>query len=115
MLPLQTNAETLLLPVWLTVVLLAGTVPLGLAVGYLAYQGLRKGRRRRAQALAVGLILLTAVDAVLGFSVTFNQIEVITQSGALVRTVSKLAGMLLILYAIYAPAQSTTPGGAVDE
>jgi predicted Abi (CAAX) family protease len=112
---LQTSAETLILPVWLTVVLLAVTIPLGLLSGYLAYRGLKKGRHRTAKALAVGLILLTAVDAVLGFSVTFNDVELLTQSGALVRTVTKLAGLALILYAIYAPVESARGTELVDD
>lgn len=115
MLPLQASAETLLLPVWLTVVLLAVTVPLGLTGGYLAYRGFRKGRRRPAQSLAMGLILLTAVNAVLGFSVSFNEVELITQRGPLVRAVSKIAGLLLILYAMYAPVEPAETGRSVDE
>jgi hypothetical protein len=115
MIPIQTPAETLLLPVWLTVLLLAATIPLGLVVGYVAYRGFRKVRHRPAQALAVGVILLTAVDAVLGFSLTLNEFEVLTQRGPLLRTAGKATALLLILYAIYAPPEAGATGEAGDD
>jgi hypothetical protein len=99
----QTTAETLLLPPFVTVVLFLLTVPLGLVVGYLAFRGLRKGRRRAAQALALGLVVLTAVDALLGATVSVGETTLLAQGGPLLRVIVKCIGLLLILYAIYVP------------
>jgi hypothetical protein len=102
----QTTAETLLLPPFVTVALFLLTVPLGLAVGYLAFRGLRRGRRRVARALALGLIVLTAGDALLGATVSVGETTLLAGGGPLLRVVVQCLGLLLILYAIYAPRGS---------
>jgi hypothetical protein len=108
----QTTAETLLVPPFVTVLLFLLTVPLGLAVGYLAFRGLRKGRRRTAQALALGLVVLTAVDALLGVTLSVGETTLVAQSGPLLRVAVQCVGLLLILYAIYAPGGRGGGGGA---
>jgi hypothetical protein len=102
----QTTAETLFLPPFVTVLLFLLTVPLGLAVGYLAFRGFRKGRRRAAQALALGLVLLTAVDALLGVTLTVAETTLVARSAPLLRVVVQGVGLLSIVYAIYAPSGS---------
>jgi arginine exporter protein ArgO len=79
-------------------------------VGYLAYRGLRKGRRRTARVLALGLVVLTAVDALLGLTLSVGGTTLLTQRGPLLRVVVRCLGLLAILYAIYAPDESG--GGA---
>jgi len=101
----QTAAETLLLPPFVTVVLFLLTVPLGLAVGYLAFRGLRS-QRRAARALALGLVVLTAGDALLGATVSVGETTLLAGGGPLLRVVVQCLGLLLILYAIYAPRGS---------
>jgi hypothetical protein len=108
----QTTAETLLLPPFVTVLLFLLTVPLGLAVGYLAFRGLRKGRGRAAQALALGLVVLTAVDALRGVTLSVGEATIIAQSGPLLRVGLQCLGLLLILYAIYVPGESGGGGAA---
>jgi arginine exporter protein ArgO len=103
-------AETLLLPDWAAALLLLVTVPLGLAAGYLAFRGLRRGSRPTARALALGLVLLTAVDAALGFSVSLGGTELLTRSSPVVRAAVRSAGLLLILYAIYTPSDADRGG-----
>lgn len=112
---LQTPAETLLLPVWGTVLLIIVTIPLGLVVGYVAFNGLRKGSRPAAQALALGLIFLTAVNAVFGLSISFNQAELIRQRSPVVRAVVQTIGLTLIIYAIYTPLESGSGEVNTDE
>ena len=97
----QTAAETLLLPPLVTALLLFATVPLGLAVGYLAFRGLKGGRRRATLALVFGLVVLTAVDAVLGVTLSVGDATLVTQRGPLLRVVVTCIGLLSILYAIY--------------
>ena len=103
----QTTAETLFLPPFVTVLLFVLTVPLGLAVGYLAFRGLRQGQQRSAQALALGLVVLTAVDALLGVTLSVGETTLLSQSGPLLRVVVRCLGLLLVLYAIYTPVAST--------
>lgn len=97
----QTTAETLFLSPFVTVLLLFATIPLGLAVGYFAFRGLRRGRRQPARALALGLVVLTAVDALLGVSLSVGDATLLAQSEPLFRVVIKCIGLLLILCAIY--------------
>ena len=97
----QTTAETLFLPPIVTVLLLFATIPLGLAVGYFAFRGLRRGRRQAARALALGLVVLTAVDALLGVTFSVGDATLLAQSGPLLRVTVKCIGLLLVLYAIY--------------
>lgn len=99
----QITADTLLLPPYVTVALFLLTVPLGLAVGYLAFRGLRRGRRRTARALALGLVVLTAVDAMLGVSLTIGETTLLEGGEPLLRVLVQCLGLLAILYAIYAP------------
>ncbi|WP_440991508.1 DUF7521 family protein [Haloarchaeobius baliensis] len=99
----QTTAETLFLPPFVTVLLFLLTVPLGLTVGYLAFRGLRRGRRRAARALALGLVVLTAVNALLGVSLSVGETTLLAQRGPLLRVVVQGLGLLSILYAIYVP------------
>ncbi|WP_276258780.1 DUF7521 family protein [Haloglomus litoreum] len=106
----QTTAETLLLPTFVTALLLFATVPLGLVVGYFAFRGLRRGRRRTARALALGLVVLTAVDALLGATVTVGGTTLLAQRGPLLRIAAKCTGLLLVLYAIYGADASGAEG-----
>ena len=99
----QTTAETLFLPPFVTVVLFLLTVPLGLAVGYLAFRGLRRGRRLVARALALGLIVLTAGAALLAATVSVGEPTLLAGDGPSLRVVIQCLGLLLLLYAIYAP------------
>lgn len=112
---LQAPAETLLLPVWVTVVFILITIPLGLLVGYVAFKGFRRGSRPTAQALALGLIFLTAVNALLGLSISFNQAELIGQRGPIARALVQTIGLALIIYAIYTPADRRSSEVRTDE
>jgi hypothetical protein len=106
----QTTAETLFLPPFVTVLLFLLTVPLGLTVGYLAFRGLRRSQRRAAQALALGLVVLTTVDTLLGVTLSVGETTLLVQVGPLFRVVVQCLGLLLLLYAIYTPRGSERGG-----
>lgn len=105
--------DMLFLPTWAALALYLLTIPLGLLVGALALRGWRSDRRT-ARILAVGLVLLTTVDAVLGLTVAVGDVTVFSRVPGVVREVVQLLGLGCILYAIYVPARRATERRSVD-
>jgi uncharacterized membrane protein YidH (DUF202 family) len=83
-----------------TVVLLLAlaTVVLGLYISYQAYRGYRRNQSRPMLFLAVGIVLLTFVPAV--FSTLGANVQAIAGETVLLGFLSRLAGLLSILYGI---------------
>lgn len=99
-----TSPDLLLFPEWVAVLLYLAVIPLGLLVGYLAFRGFRRTDRRMARLLALGLILLTAVDTALGTSVDVSGLVQLQRATPLLRAGVQLLGVAAILYAMYRPA-----------
>jgi hypothetical protein len=97
--------DLLFLPTWAALAVYLLTIPLGLLVGALALRGLGRSDRTAARLLAVGLVLLTTVDALLGLTVGVGSVTVIERVPGIVREVVQLLGLCCILYAIYAPTR----------
>jgi hypothetical protein len=97
------TSELLVFPEWLAVALYFVVIPLGLLVGYFAVRGLRRTDRRSAEILALGIILLTVVDTVLGTSVDVASLINLSRATPLLRAVVQLLGVAAIVYAIYHP------------
>lgn len=97
--------EIVLFPEWVAAALYFAVIPLGLLVGYLAFRGFRRTNRRKAQLLAVGLVLLTAVDTALGTSLDIGGVVDLPQAPLLARGVVQLLGVAAILYAMYRPTR----------
>ena len=74
------------------------SVVLGLYIAYQAYRGYRRNRSRPMLFLAAGIVLLTFVPAVI--STVVANVELITGSGLILGMVSRIFGLLSILYAI---------------
>jgi hypothetical protein len=102
------SPELLVFPEWVAIVLYFVVVPLGLLVGYLAFRGFRRTDRRNAQLLAVGLVLLTVVDTLLGTSVEVATLVDLPRAGPLFRAVVQLLGVTAIVYAMYGPDRSSS-------
>lgn len=99
------TADLLFLPTWAALALYLVAIPLGLLVGALALRGFGRSDRRTARLLAVGLVLLTTVDALLGLSVDIGGVTVFERVPGVVREVVQLLGLCCILYAIYVPTR----------
>ncbi|MFC5367275.1 DUF7521 family protein [Salinirubrum litoreum] len=107
--------DLLFLPTWAALALYLVTIPLGLLVGALALRGFGRSDRRTARLLAVGLVLLTTVDALLGLTVGIGSVTVFERVPGIVRETVQLLGICCILYAIYAPTRQTGDDRSVGE
>jgi heme A synthase len=101
------GVDLLFLPTWAALALYLVTIPLGLLVGALALRGFGRSDRRTARLLAVGLVLLTTVDALLGLTVGVGSVTVFERVPGIVREMVQLLGICCILYAIYVPTRRT--------
>jgi hypothetical protein len=83
-----------------TVVLLLAlaTVVLGLYISYQAYRGYRRNQSRPMLFLAIGIVLLTFVPQV--FSTLGVNVADVENATVLLAFLSRLAGLLSILYGI---------------
>jgi hypothetical protein len=79
-------------------VLALATVLLGLYIAYQAYRGYRRNRSRPMLYLSAGIVLLTFVPAV--FSTLGANVAVIQGASVTLSFLSRLVGLLSILYAI---------------
>ena len=104
------HPDLLVFPEWVAVTLYFAVVPLGLLVGYFAFRGFLRTNRRNAQLLALGLVLLTAVDTILGTSVEVTNPLNPSRVTPLVRAVVQLFGVMAIVYAVYRPDRSVANG-----
>lgn len=82
----------------LVFVLAMVTVVLGLYISYQAYRGYRRNQSRPMLFLSVGIVLLTFVPAV--FSTLAANLAVIASVSVLLSFLSRLLGLLSILYGI---------------
>jgi threonine/homoserine/homoserine lactone efflux protein len=98
-----TTPDILVFPEWVAVALYFVIIPLGLLVGYLAFRGFRRTDRRNARVLALGIILLTVVDTVLGTSIDILGLVDLSRATPLLRAVVQLLGVIAIVYAMYRP------------
>lgn len=100
------TSELLVFPEWFAVALYFIIIPLGLLVGYFAFRGFRRTDRRSAEFLALGIILLTTVDTILGTSVSIASLVDLSRATPLLRAVVQLLGVAAIIYAIYRPERT---------
>jgi predicted membrane channel-forming protein YqfA (hemolysin III family) len=99
-------SELLVLPEWFAVALYFVVIPLGLLVGYFAFRGFRRTDRTSAEFLALGIILLTVVDTILGTSVSIASLVELSRATPLLRAVVQLLGVAAIIYAMYRPERA---------
>jgi Na+-driven multidrug efflux pump len=92
----------------LTLIGIVLTAVLSLVVAYRVIRGYRRNRSRARLSLALGLVLLTAVPILLGFVLTPTITGVSTVGRTLATTVSRLLGLVAMLYAIYGSTRPRT-------
>jgi O-antigen ligase len=85
----------------LTLIGIVLTAVLSLVVAYRVIRGYRRNRSRARLYLALGLVLLTTVPILLGFVLTPTITGVSALGRTLATTVSRLLGLVTMLYAIY--------------